>query len=765
MSWWLTIMLLAKRRCIEMSGQGAPAVFDPMIAPVFSLKTAKNERTPIQNSRDLFFSLIQASENETILASAYDFLRSNFEQVNLHYESCFEADYAADSVQCLIGKPDIEALDITSEAKAGEVWLNYAPICLTELSWLPPLFETVSCREPLAVELTAMYLKLIEQGHSIAENRLVYLTFLQTLGVNLPALHTFGFAEYAGFADESFELAAVQLALSRFPRIYLPEILGFTLACCQAGNVAEMFLQAHGDNPFLPFLITGQQRRKQAVPGLIQAICRYLEQWPEQRQNLWQRIQCGYWLYRLLTVRLCRRIAERSHDEPSPRQAMHRLLQMLKTHAAGHHGNIRLGSKTLDEWFREQPFKSENFLASLLHSSWVDNAKPEQSRLLTLFEFNGPMFGVLNEDNKKIVKNWLIAELNSNNKSKKNRLGSLKSRTYPYGLKKIPSETDCLRGAFQPKWSSHGTLCRVDFAKLGPAKLFYYLINSDVYPGVLEPAKKTVNNILTRARLLSRLPFTRYSHEAFENYIDSLYRHEAAHYRPLDRKPKLARESYVWGIEQLAPTILTDGSWLQSTYRLEYFPSHKIASWLNAIYLDEIGNGKLEQNHPHIYCRLLESVGLDLPPVASEAFANYPGFVESAFDIPVYLMAIAKFSVPFIPELLGLNMAIELSGLGNQYLRLSQALRYWEIDSSIVDIHTSIDNLATGHAALAMQAIRSYLDDIAASAGKEAVDEHWRRIYTGFRSLQTAGIRFKFALIWRYFLLKPTAYNSNNNEQ
>lgn len=109
----------------------------------------------------------------------------------------------------------------------------------------------------------------------------------------------------------------------------------------------------------------------------------------------------------------------------------------------------------------------------------------------------------------------------------------------------------------------------------------------------------------------------------------------------------------------------------------------------------------MAQNHPHIFQQLLESLSIQVPPVYSEAFAKYPGFINSAFDLPVYMLSLSSFSVEFLPELLGLNMAIELSGLGKSYMSLVDDWNYWGIDPSIANIHISIDNAASGHTFLA----------------------------------------------------------------
>jgi hypothetical protein len=270
-----------------------------------------------------------------------------------------------------------------------------------------------------------------------------------------------------------------------------------------------------------------------------------------------------------------------------------------------------------------------------------------------------------------------------------------------------------------------------------------------------------VNRILSYSRCLSRLPFRQYSHQGFEEYIKSLYQREVASYKPLHNKPKLSHATYVWGIEQFAPTILTDGCWLQNTHQLDYLTNHQVGSLLQKIYRDETGNGIMKQNHPHIYQQLLDSLAIKLPPIHSKAFNNHPGFLVSAFDLPVYLMAISKFPCEFLPELLGLNMAIEISGLGRVYLRLSEELKFWGINSAIVDIHTSIDNLSTGHSALAIKSVQAYMDEISANYGEQHLHEHWRRLYTGYCSLRTASLRFKLSMMGQ-FLLQRTQSDKKN---
>lgn len=703
----------------------------------------------LNDSRDLLHSLIHISEHYAALPTAYRLLKRHLLAVSQEYEAHFSAKYSPAAFAMLTKHTLSGHLYPLPASALNACLVQYAPIYFTEMAWLPSIAQTATNQTPLVIDLMAMYLRLTEGNQGIAVSRTIYHAHLLANGIELPALHTLAFVKQPDVGDEIFDFAAVQLALAQFPRVLFPEILGFTLSYCQTPSLPEqLFPDNDGEMP--NFVTARSGRRKQETTALTAIIKAYLSEFSQQTDDLWQRIQTGFWLHQQHIAACDHRITALLHTELSPRQAVEKLLATLMPNAIGHHGKIRLGSKTLDEWFKETPFKSANFLASLLLSPYVDREKPEHSKLLRLFEFNGPMFGVLDGNGKAVLKNWLLSELNPGlTQSKKH-----KTANYKVGLKSIPSDT-APKQAISDNQVEHGDIAQENYAILSNRQLYFYLVNSDLYPEALPTAKNRVNRILVWAKTFNRLPFRDYSHQAFGDYIKSIYRHEVDNYKPLSNKPSLSKNAYVWGIEQFAPTILTDGSWLQGVQQLDYYPTHSVGTLLHKIYQDETGNGILAQNHPHIYQELLTSLGLKWPPISDKGFANHPGFLDSAFDIPVYLMAISKFPCTLLPELLGLNMAIEISGLGNIYLRLSEELKFWGINPAIVDVHTSIDNLSSGHSALAIKAIQTYLDEVATCYGDAVMQEHWRRIYTGYCSLQTASKRFKFSLIGHYLMKRP----------
>ena len=154
--------------------------------------------------------------------------------------------------------------------------------------------------------------------------------------------------------------------------------------------------------------------------------------------------------------------------------------------------------------------------------------------------------------------------------------------------------------------------------------------------------------------------------------------------------------------------------------------------FLFATYWDELGNGDLSLNHPLIYRDVLREMGVDLPPTRSPEFAAWsaaPGRVVRAAGLLAGRSA--RFPRTFEPEILGLNLAMELSGVGGSYRRARQALKEYGFSTAFVDIHNTIDNVATGHSAWAADAIDGYMAQQTLTSRAGA----WDRIRAGYRSL------------------------------
>ncbi|MDD5579819.1 MAG: iron-containing redox enzyme family protein [Methylobacter sp.] len=712
--------------------------FNPSLQAVFSSRAYKAASKYQQDSRHLFYTLIHFSEHTAVLPVAYHYIQQHLIEANKHYPINFPEQYHPDNISVTFHTPLPDPGPV--ELNLNACLLQSSPLILTEPCWIPAISQAATSQSQTAIKLMAIYLGLT-QGESYKP---LYHSLLIRAGLAVPALHTWTFARQEQVSDCFFEFATLQLALAHFPRVFFPEILGFTLAYCQSHTQIEhcfpvQKLQANCS--LVQFLTVRQKLLTAQIPYIIEAIKDYLQVFADRTDCLWPRIQTGFGLYKQQTERCYQHLKRQLESPLSSQQALAKVVLHKAPSAFGHHSKIHLAGRSLDDWFSQSPFDSENFLTALKHSSYINKQNPAYSPLLKLFDFNSPMFGVLSEPEKELLKTWVGSE-NS----------EIHSRDKPVT---VMAEVKNLLPIDEKKCSPIITYVNINYSRLNTRELYYYLVNADLYPEVLATAKQKVQRVLKITKLLNRLPFKQYEHPVFEDYIDALYQREIKAYQPLKASPKLSRKAYLWGIEQFAPTILTDGCWLQHVNQLNH-SNPAIAAILFKIYEDETGNGLLEQNHPFIYQQLLNSLNICVPPIHSREFIEYPGFIAGAFDIPVYLLAISKFPIAFLPELLGLNMAIELSGLGRVYMRLADELKFWGIDPAIVNIHISIDNVASGHTALAKKAIQLHLDEVFASHGEQEMQRHWRRIHTGYCSLQTAGRSFKSALIYRYLLKRMT---------
>lgn len=402
-----------------------------------------------------------------------------------------------------------------------------------------------------------------------------------------------------------------------------------------------------------------------------------------------------------------------------PRRQVLALLRQKARYGLGYHARIQLAGKPLDEWLAElEKGAGEAFLDAFLSS-------PLKERFLSqTLAFGGPMFGVFSLDEQALLRSWLEWEQTANPHRTPTAAASWPIPPLPAPAKPGRAE------------------------RLSPPRLYHQLLYPERFPACLPAARAWVEKIL--ARTSKKVPFA-YTPAAFRRWVGDLHTCQAQ-VDSVPTAPALSKAAYLFGIEQLAPTILVDGSWLAKTLLLVR-RDPMVGQPLWQIFRDEVGDGEPSRNHANIYRRLLDQTGIALPPFDSEEFIRYPRFLPFAFDLPAFLLAIGQFPEEFLPELLGLNLAIELSGLGRVYQRLALDLEFYGLDATIVRLHQAIDNLASGHAALARDAILAYLQRMAVG-GKATVQQQWQRIWRGYRALAVAARRFALALTiawgWRF---------------
>ncbi|MEJ7785498.1 MAG: iron-containing redox enzyme family protein [Solirubrobacteraceae bacterium] len=151
---------------------------------------------------------------------------------------------------------------------------------------------------------------------------------------------------------------------------------------------------------------------------------------------------------------------------------------------------------------------------------------------------------------------------------------------------------------------------------------------------------------------------------------------------------------------QLAPFNLTDGSWLQNVVTAR--PIDEVSAHLFDIWADEAGNGNVEENHSNVYDTLLKSLGFYLPPVTSADFIDID-VLPSAWRAPVFELCVGLFPQEFLPELLGMTLLLEWEATP-QMLPMVNLLEGRGINPLFYKLHMAIDNIDSGHGALARRA-------------------------------------------------------------
>lgn len=309
-------------------------------------------------------------------------------------------------------------------------------------------------------------------------------------------------------------------------------------------------------------------------------------------------------------------------------------------------------------------------------------------------------------------------------------------------------------GFIVPKTADNQTVYveteRSPYALLSIRDYFYILMNIDNYPDFLPKCRELVEGFLAQARRNmdiaglendDRFSFFEYTPETFTARLNQIYNDyvtdnsSASNFEGLIME---TRDDAIFSLLQMAPFNLLDGAWIR--YAAPNGPVNEIESLLFNIYMDEMGDGNVEQQHCNVYDATLRSLDIYLPDLHTRDFADDPRFLDSAFVEPVFLLAISQLSSEYFPEILGMTMYLEWGSIG--LIASVEQLKAFGIDPQYYTLHVGIDNAASGHGALAKRAIEQYLDLVRASAGEEAMREIWLRIWTGyvaFGSLGTLG--------------------------
>ncbi|MEU9335677.1 iron-containing redox enzyme family protein [Streptomyces sp. NPDC048290] len=654
------------------------------------------------------------------------------------------------------------------KATAGPVvrclLLNTAPLALAAGSWLQWMSSAANGDTGLALEVLALYADDIGVGYPRADRGSAYRAALSHHRLPLDT-DGVGLTSSDQLQNFSFRLPALLLAMSRQPDRYSAEILG-----------ADLFLRAVGTPPPLAVLSRadlgpltaqdidlGSARSGTGPTALERSLAAAAHCSPSAAEALHLGFRWAAREYRRSCDLLLREAVLAHH----PDYDIWRLLFSRARQAAVYHGRYRLDGRPLAAWFADIDAGPGPFLDALARSPLVRPGNPDRSPLIRgLISENGPMFRVFTEEEIAAIRRW-IAHLPTNHSDRSDRDGAAQppaSDTDGHGIAQLPtSDTDRhTLDDVHRHWFRHLPTIPAPRPPVPPRT-----------PHASAPGstREAYRRLLTRE---DSPAIRRYAHDYARRWlIRSEFRLEAAphqlpgrwdpeqglspwllaehdrHGEEFDEgtgsqpenasgpeSPVPTRDQLIASTLQLAPLIMIDGAWLQgfTDYRLASSP---VGHLLFQTYWDELGNGEQELNHPRIYRALLRQMGHDLPPTASADFAEWPGFHDESFALPVFWLCVSRFPRTFQPEILGLNLAMELSGVGGSYRTARVGLKKYGFSTQFVDLHNTIDNVATGHSAWAAEAVDAFMAQVPGVLGPGAQGALWRRVRIGYRSLNS----------------------------
>jgi hypothetical protein len=615
-------------------------------------------------------------------------------------------------------------------------------------------------------------------------------------GLGFPPVTGRAFAEAPELSPEALALAAFAFGLGLLAETFQPEGLGFHLLASVMGLPDGLLAeQSPISSPKLaPEFGLGSVTDPAGLPVLLGEIRATLARVAAQAgaaaaARCWERIQTGHAagaaLVRSVRAATRARIAAEATPAPdAPICALAALVQARAGQGRGLHGQARLLGRPVDDWLAEAARDPWPLLRALRTAGWIRPEAPAASSFLVrLLAFGGPMFGVFNAAEEGIWRAGIGAL---------GEMGTEEMGTEAYPAPPIPPVPAPQGSPAPPARPELGDPCTVTRPEpgapasatvllepvAGPVCLdpppptaggpghktgvavadpdpvepvayavavtlprrrrerFPLLLQADTCPAARAAARVVAEGYLRPARRLGPWlpahlrPFP-WAPAALAQRVELLYRRQCDRPRPPVPPCRLGLDGYRFLLTQLAPAALIDGAWLARVVRPGAVGTLAVGP-LAAIHRDELGGGDPRRHHPNIYRALLADLGVELPPVAALAFAASPSLHDAAFAVPLVFLSFAAYPRALLPECLGLNLAIELSGLGQGYLRLADELRHYGIDPYFFLLHLAIDNPGSGHTALAQEAICLYLDEVTAAAGGAAAECAFQRVWTGF---------------------------------
>ncbi|MDF9619786.1 iron-containing redox enzyme family protein [Pseudomonas entomophila] len=667
------------------------------------------------NARQWFFRLVNQEERHGLL-----------ELVWTQVTQRFAAYRDASTLQAVaIDQPsralherlraDYPAL-IPDSARKRHFYFQHAPLFKVMGGWLDGVTSIAHAWRADSGQLLKIHALMVGGGYPQRSQSRLFDQAAHRVGMAVAEVFSHRFCDDPAIEDAAFELPVFLLALACFPRAFHAETLGVNLALCD--YVDQLNALREGDTALF-----GQPQATAYHGMAVSALDLFL-----QRASVADsaRVGAGYRCALAMIETHERHLAQVLADPQrfNEHAAMVALIDRLGRHGCGYHQRGQLAGEPIDHWLAPETFCPHATVKALADSRYVRPGQPARSALLNIIgKPTGSMFGVFSGDDIAVVERWVSTLAPTTERPTANAEG-----TPPTPV----AVTLCEQALAQAN-----RLALKKYRHLSLRALYPLFLQIDQAPDALPAARAFADAWLARHRLGLRregLPFSPYSHEALAQWLEAQHARQVQSYRPLVGAPEETREDIVADALSLAPLTLIDGAWLRQVVAPASVTT-PIGALLYRTLIDELGQGDSALHHGNIYQQLLASMGQDVGSFVEPGFATARHFEDDDLRVPVFWLAISLFPQRYQPETLGLNLAMELSGVGGEYRRSADVLRHYGFSALFTDLHNTIDNVVSGHTAWAIEAIRQHLDDALQRGGEQEQARHWERIWVGYRAL------------------------------
>lgn len=607
--------------------------------------------------------------------------------------------------------------------------LWWAPIGLASGAWLQWLVSPANADQPLFLKILNLYASDVGAGHPGTARGNAYLGFLRQLRASEYAMPIARLASDQRIDGRAFRLPAMLLLMSRRPDEFCSELMGADF-CLRSVGMPPPLVLAESDLQIDWTSINCSSPREEGAASPLAECRSIVEFFAGTNGKSAGRVFSGFaWALSAL-----REDVGALHDQLEgsldPWFDMAELMKLRANEGSVYHERVQLEGRSLQAWLEDCRSDPGPFLDALSRSRYVKPGHSDISSLVNgLVAARGPMFRIFSPEDLVVIRRWIDSLGESTTTSPPARSNAAQIPAVNFTVDQPWLST-------LPALIKNGPISKGDPANLRDA--FHRLLTPAGSFELRDWSVKYIHGWLARSRHrmgpdTGPLPST-WKPEGLRPWLQVQHTQHAAAFTDIADRALPSREAVVDDAVQKGLLTLIDGSWLQGFADYE-LASSDVGHSLFSTYWDELGNGKPELNHLRIYREVLKSMDLHIPPTASPEFVTWPGFRDDSFELPVYWLAIGRFPKTFLPEVLGLNLAMELSGVGGNYRRAHMALRKYGFSTHFVDIHNTIDNVATGHSAWAADAIDTVMASLPGSSGPGGRSEAWDRVRTGYRSL------------------------------